>query len=359
MRALERLVRLGETVRTLPDKAFSSSGGFNGEVHRWNFGFPHSVGNLSARRFGRDAGAAHAGDGRSNVPHRDRRRAASLCCSCTAPSAITASGMDCARTWPTAIASWPTPSAGSGRPNGRVTSPIRRMCTPPISSRCCRRSASAVHLVGLSNGGPIVLRAPAEAPDLVRSVVVYEPTVDDVLYGDPAGEEAVNEFFGGFGDVAAASRQRTPTARQAQPEDEAEVGGRGDRRRGGHADQRRGQVGVEADGAGQEQQHQPGDRHQQDREADQDREPARPQRLAELGAGDRPAPSPARGPARRGAGSTGRSRCDGSGRTEAGGDAEDQQPVGLAPDPGERLRSWRGTRRPLRIHPSRPSSARW
>ena len=61
-----------------------------------------------------------------------------------------------------------------------------------------------VHLVGLSNGGQIVLRAAGQAPDLVRSVVVYEPTVDDVLYGDPAGEEAVNEFFGGFGDVAAA-----------------------------------------------------------------------------------------------------------------------------------------------------------
>ncbi len=61
-----------------------------------------------------------------------------------------------------------------------------------------------VHLVGLSNGGPVVLRAALRVPDLVQSVVVYEPTLLDVLFGTAEGEAVVGEFFAGVADTSAA-----------------------------------------------------------------------------------------------------------------------------------------------------------
>ena len=61
-----------------------------------------------------------------------------------------------------------------------------------------------VHLVGLSNGGPPALWAAIRAPELVRSLVLYEANLPDVLFGSDEGEEALGAFFGGFGDVEAA-----------------------------------------------------------------------------------------------------------------------------------------------------------
>jgi pimeloyl-ACP methyl ester carboxylesterase len=61
-----------------------------------------------------------------------------------------------------------------------------------------------VHLVGLSNGGPVVLRAALRAPELVQSIVLYEPTLFDVLFESPEGEAAVDQFFAGEGDTSAA-----------------------------------------------------------------------------------------------------------------------------------------------------------
>lgn len=61
-----------------------------------------------------------------------------------------------------------------------------------------------VTLVGLSNGGPVVLRAALRVPELVRSVVLYEPNLPDVLVGSAEGLEALDEFGAGLGDTSAA-----------------------------------------------------------------------------------------------------------------------------------------------------------
>jgi pimeloyl-ACP methyl ester carboxylesterase len=61
-----------------------------------------------------------------------------------------------------------------------------------------------VHLVGLSNGGPVALRAALRVPELVQSVVLYEPTLFDVLFETPEGEVVVDQFFAGEGDTSAA-----------------------------------------------------------------------------------------------------------------------------------------------------------
>jgi pimeloyl-ACP methyl ester carboxylesterase len=61
-----------------------------------------------------------------------------------------------------------------------------------------------VHLVGLSNGGPVVLRAALRVPELVQSVVGYEPTLFDVLFESAEGEAVVAEFFAGEADTSAA-----------------------------------------------------------------------------------------------------------------------------------------------------------
>lgn len=59
-------------------------------------------------------------------------------------------------------------------------------------------------LVGWSYSGAIVLRAAAEVPDLVRSVVVYEPTMPEILSGDPEAEAARDAWFGIWADTDAA-----------------------------------------------------------------------------------------------------------------------------------------------------------
>ncbi len=61
-----------------------------------------------------------------------------------------------------------------------------------------------VNLVGLSNGGPVVLRAALRVPDLVRSVVVYEPNLADVLIGSDEGTAALDQFEAALGDTSAA-----------------------------------------------------------------------------------------------------------------------------------------------------------
>lgn len=61
-----------------------------------------------------------------------------------------------------------------------------------------------VNLVGLSNGGPVVLRAALRTPDLVQSVVVYEPNLADVLVGTDEGMAALDQFGAALGDTSAA-----------------------------------------------------------------------------------------------------------------------------------------------------------
>lgn len=61
------------------------------------------------------------------------------------------------------------------------------------------------HLVGWSYSGPIVLRAAVEVPDLVRSVAVFEPTLESIVAGTPEGDAVVQEWYAGFADTGAAS----------------------------------------------------------------------------------------------------------------------------------------------------------
>ncbi len=42
----------------------------------------------------------------------------------------------------------------------------------------------SMHLVGWSYSGPIVLQAALDRPDLVRTVVIFEPTMESVLEGE-------------------------------------------------------------------------------------------------------------------------------------------------------------------------------
>lgn len=62
-----------------------------------------------------------------------------------------------------------------------------------------------MHLVGFSYSGPIVLRAAMEAPELVRSVVIYEPTLPSIIGGTPAGDAALEQWSAGFADTGAAA----------------------------------------------------------------------------------------------------------------------------------------------------------
>lgn len=62
-----------------------------------------------------------------------------------------------------------------------------------------------MHLVGFSYSGPIVLRAAIEAPELVRSVVIYEPTLESIVAGTPEGDAVVGQWLAGFADTGAAA----------------------------------------------------------------------------------------------------------------------------------------------------------
>jgi pimeloyl-ACP methyl ester carboxylesterase len=61
-----------------------------------------------------------------------------------------------------------------------------------------------MHLVGWSNSGQVVLKAAHEVPDLVRSVVIYEPTLIGLLYETPEGTEVADAFEAGWVDTDAA-----------------------------------------------------------------------------------------------------------------------------------------------------------
>jgi pimeloyl-ACP methyl ester carboxylesterase len=67
--------------------------------------------------------------------------------------------------------------------------------------------AEPMHLVGWSYGGPIVLRAAIERPDLVRSVVIFEPGLSDVLEGKSEHEEALAGWRGGWGPTVEAMQR--------------------------------------------------------------------------------------------------------------------------------------------------------
>ena len=100
-----------------------------------------------------------------------------------------------------------------------------------------------VHLMGLSNGGPVALRAALRVPDLVRSVVIYEANLQDVLFGTAEGRAAVGEFVAGVArhlHCGAGGRQRGGGPR-AHRVDLRLAGGR----------VRHARSGAEGDGAGQ------------------------------------------------------------------------------------------------------------
>jgi pimeloyl-ACP methyl ester carboxylesterase len=61
-----------------------------------------------------------------------------------------------------------------------------------------------MHVVGWSYSGPIALRAAAQEPDLVKSLVLYEPTVPEMVEGNAEGEAAREEWFGLWADTDAA-----------------------------------------------------------------------------------------------------------------------------------------------------------
>ncbi len=61
-----------------------------------------------------------------------------------------------------------------------------------------------MHLVGWSYSGPIVLQAALDRPDLVRSVVIFEPTLDTVLQDKPEHAQALTAWEEGWGPIGEA-----------------------------------------------------------------------------------------------------------------------------------------------------------
>lgn len=59
-----------------------------------------------------------------------------------------------------------------------------------------------MNLVGLSNGGPVALRAALRAPELVRSVVLYEANVPELLMGTAEGRATIEAFQRGLGETS-------------------------------------------------------------------------------------------------------------------------------------------------------------
>lgn len=72
-----------------------------------------------------------------------------------------------------------------------------------------------MNLVGLSNGGPVVLRAALRAPGLVRSVVLYEANLPELVSGSAEGRSALAAFQEALGETAdtLASRGEAAAAR--------------------------------------------------------------------------------------------------------------------------------------------------
>ncbi|WP_138469337.1 alpha/beta fold hydrolase [Poseidonocella sp. HB161398] len=64
--------------------------------------------------------------------------------------------------------------------------------------------AGPVDLVAWSYGGEIATYAALERPDLFRSLVLYEPSVEALLQGLPGAETALAEFSAGLGPAIAA-----------------------------------------------------------------------------------------------------------------------------------------------------------
>lgn len=61
-----------------------------------------------------------------------------------------------------------------------------------------------MHLVGWSYSGPIVLQAALDRPDLVRRVVIFEPTLETVVEGKPEHAQALADWGAGWGPAAEA-----------------------------------------------------------------------------------------------------------------------------------------------------------
>ena len=68
----------------------------------------------------------------------------------------------------------------------------------------------AMHLVGWSYSGPVVLQAALDRPELVRSVVIFEPSIREFLVGDPQYEETLATWGQGWEPVIEATRRGAP-----------------------------------------------------------------------------------------------------------------------------------------------------
>jgi pimeloyl-ACP methyl ester carboxylesterase len=68
-----------------------------------------------------------------------------------------------------------------------------------------RLNAGPVHLVGLSSGGRLVIMAALGQPDLVRSLTVLEPPIDELLADLPAVQPLRDEWMKAFGPIRTAA----------------------------------------------------------------------------------------------------------------------------------------------------------
>jgi pimeloyl-ACP methyl ester carboxylesterase len=62
------------------------------------------------------------------------------------------------------------------------------------------------HLVGWSYSGAMVLRAAIEAPELVSSVAIYEPSLSSILPDTPGNRGLLEAFGKGFAEAYAAAK---------------------------------------------------------------------------------------------------------------------------------------------------------